>query len=112
MSNSTIDQEFILRVRDFTLYPGPRLKEDGAFSGEEFRDEHLLPEYRKAVEKKVRLCVVLEGTKGYASSFLEEAFGGLVRGGHEKEKVKRYLKILSPDRPWYEKEIYSYIDGA
>jgi hypothetical protein len=112
MSDSTIDQEFTLYVRDFTLYPGPRLIEDGANSGEEFRDKHLLPKYLKAVEKKICLYVVLEGTKGYASSFLEEAFGGLVRKGCEKKEVRKYLKVHSPDRLWYEQEVYNYIDKA
>lgn len=112
MSDSTINNEIILRVRDFTLYPGPRLKEDGTYSGEEFRDGYLLPKYLEAVNKKVCLFVILEGTKGYASSFLEEAFGGLVRKGQSKEELKKHLKVHSPDRPWYVKEVYSYIDGA
>lgn len=112
MSNSTIDQEFTLHVRDFTLTPGPRLKEDGAHSGEEFRDNYLLPKYLKAVEEEICLYVVLEGTKGYASSFLEEAFGGLVRRGYKKKEVKKYLKVRSSDRPWYEREVYNYIDEA
>ena len=112
MSNSTIESEIILHVRDFTLYPGPRLKEDGNYSGEEFRDEYLLPKYREAVENKVCLHVILEGTKGYASSFLEEAFGGLVRNGQKKNELKKHLKVCSSDRPWYVEEVYSYIDGA
>lgn len=112
MSNNMIDQGLTLRVRDFTLYPGPRLKEDGDYSGEEFRDKYLLPKYREAVKNKVYLHVILEGTKGYASSFLEEAFGGLVRKGQKKKELKKYLKIHSPDRLWYEQEVYSYIDGA
>ncbi|MCY4674796.1 MAG: STAS-like domain-containing protein [Bacteroidetes bacterium] len=112
MSNSTIDRGITIYVRKFTLTPGPRLREDGAYSGEEFRERHLLPKYREAVKKGVALHVVLEGTKGYASSFLEEAFGGLVRKGCKKKEVSKYLKVHSSDRPWYEPEVYSYIDGA
>ena len=112
MGNSTIDQELTIYVRNFTLTPGPRLAEDGEHSGEEFREKHLLPKYREAVKKGVGLHVVLEGTKGYASSFLEEAFGGLVRRGCKKKEVNKYLEVHSSDRPWYKPEIYSYIDGA
>lgn len=112
MSNSTIDQEITLRVRKFTRYPGPRLKEDGNYSGEEFRDEYLLPKYLEAVKNKVCLHVILEGTKGYASSFLEEAFGGLVRKGYKKREIRKHLKVHSPDRSWYEQEVYDYIDKA
>lgn len=107
-----IDQELTLHVREFTLYPGPRFREDGDYSGEEFRDEYLLPKYLDAVKNKVCLYVILEGTKGYASSFLEEAFGGLVRKGQNKKDLKKYLKVHSPDRRWYEEEVYSYIDEA
>lgn len=105
-------QGLTLRVREFTLYPGPRLIEDGEYSGEEFRDEYLLPKYREAVENKVCLHVILEGTKGYASSFLEEAFGGLVRKGENKKELKKHLKVHSPDRIWYEQEVYGYINEA
>ncbi len=112
MNSGIHDQEFILYVRDFTRTPGPRLKEDGKYSGEEFQEDHLLPRYLEAVNKGVRLYVVLEETMGYASSFLEEAFGGLIRRGFKKKEVKEHLKVRSIDRPWYESEVYSYIDEA
>lgn len=121
MSDSIVDHKIILRVREFTRYPGPRLKEDGDYSGEEFRDRYLLPKYLEAVKNKVCLHVIFDGTKGYASSFLEEAFGGLVREGQNKKELKKYLnkkelkkylKVHSSDRRWYEQEVYSYIDEA
>ena len=112
MINITRDRKFTLYVRDFTRTPGPRLREDGKYSGEEFREDYLLPRYREAVENGSCLHVVLEKTKGYASSFLEEAFGGLIRNGCNKKEVKKHLKIHSDDRPWYESEVFGYIDDA
>ena len=64
---------------DFTRYPGGRYRQDGDFSGEEFRDDVLVPALRKARATSTRVVVVLDGATGYPSSFLEEAFGGLVR---------------------------------
>ena len=111
--NSTIsDPKFTIYVRDFTSTPGPRMIQDGPHSGEEFRDKHLLPKFQKAVEEGVCLNVILEETKGYASSFLEEAFGGLIRKGCRKKDVKKYLKNHSTDRPWYVCEVRRYIDQA
>ena len=112
MNRDKTDQEFVLYVREFTLTPGPRLEDDGNFSGEEFRKRYLLPRYLEAVKNGGYLLVILEGTKGYASSFLEEAFGGLVREGLKRKDLKDHLRIRTEDRPWYKPEIYSYIAEA
>ena len=112
MSSTIPNSKFTIYVRDFTRTPGPRMRQDGPHSGEEFRDTYLLPKFREAVAEGVCLNVILEETKGYASSFLEEAFGGLVRKGYRKKDVKKYLKIHSNDRPWYVPEVRRYIDQA
>ena len=61
--------------RDFSPVPAGRRKEDGPFSGESFRERFLTD----AIRNNVKVTVDLSGTEGYGSSFLEEAFGGLVR---------------------------------
>jgi STAS-like domain of unknown function (DUF4325) len=60
---------------DYTDVPGGRFDKYGPFSGENFRRTVLVPALR-AFDKVI---VHLDGTKTYMSSFLEEAFGGLVR---------------------------------
>lgn len=60
---------------DFSRFPGGRFRRDSEFSGEQFRDDVLKP----ALAHYDRVIVLLDGTSGYPSSFLEEAFGGLVR---------------------------------
>ena len=65
--------------RDFSMTPGARYREEGEYSGQEFRDEILIPQYKAAVESGQKLIIDLDGCYGYATSFLEEAFGGLVR---------------------------------
>jgi hypothetical protein len=74
--------------RDFFPELGPRYRADGPYSGQEFREELLEP----AVRENDLVVVSLDSIGGYSSSFLEEAFGGLVRTlGYET--VSRKLKI-------------------
>jgi|SRR5580704_15020178 hypothetical protein len=88
--------------KDFSRTPGGRYISDGPFSGELFRDRFLVPALREARESGQRVVVLLDGTRGYLSSFLEEAFGGLVRNcGFTQEELRRLLEIKSID-PYYE----------
>ena len=69
---------------DFSRYPGGRLLTDGLYSGERFRKEYLLPVLKSGEHAKIKF----DGARGYGSSFLEEAFGGLVREeGIEPDKI-------------------------
>lgn len=99
-----------IRVADnFSRTPAGRYRTDGPWSGEAFREDHLAPALGDADQKVV---VYLDGVEGYGSSFLEEAFGGLVRkvnlGG---EMLHEMLKIVTDDDAW-KKEIWDYIDQA
>lgn len=74
----------------FSKYPGGRFYTDGEFSGERFRDEILLP----ALQGSETVIVQLDGTLGYGSSFLEEAFGGLVRKyGFSVDQLSKQLSL-------------------
>ena len=93
--------------QEFTRFPAGRYVTDGNFSGEKFRDTVLIPALRNFREVRV----FLDGTMGYGSSFLEEAFGGLIRQGLKKEDVLRRLLLISSDRSIVE-EIQEYIAKA
>lgn len=80
---------------DYTRYPGPRYARDGPFSGERFRDEVLADPLRRAVKQGETVTVVLDGVAGYGSSFLEEAFGGLVRKGFTRADLEEHLIIVA-----------------
>jgi len=81
-------------AQDFSRHPAGRTKSDGPFSGELFRQKFLVP----ALRAGERLLVILDGARGYGSSFLEEAFGGLVRKeGFPRELVEQSLEIQSAD---------------
>ena len=63
---------------EFSPYPGGRMREDGKWTGQAFREDILLP----ALKKADRIVLIMNGALGYPTSFLEEAFGGLVRECH------------------------------
>lgn len=95
-------------ARDFTRTPGPRLISQGSYSGEKFRQ--LLA---RKLKEHARIVVVLDGTRGYGSSFLDEAFGGLVREGilSRSDALKR-IDIKSDEDPSYRDEALDAIQLA
>ena len=62
-------------VKDFDPKPYGRTKADGDASGAKFRDECLAP----ALREFDKVLVDLTGYNRYGRSFLDEAFGGLIR---------------------------------
>ena len=102
----------LLRIADrFTTRPGARYVTDGPHSGEEFRKKLLENEFRAAMEANEELIVDLDGTAGYATSFLEEAFGGLARL-FGIEVVHRLIRIKSDEEPDLREEVDEYIREA
>lgn len=98
-------------AREFTETPGPRSPDEGKFSGKEFLDKLLLVKFDDAVERKVKLHINLDGTAGYATSFLEAAFGGLARL-HPPKLVLKTIEFTSDDEPYLIDEIRQYIKEA
>jgi hypothetical protein len=97
---------------DFSRTPGPRHPHEGKFSGEAFREELLKPRFEQAARTGQRLRIELDGTAGYARSFLEEAFGGLIRTGVEPDKLLGIVEIVSRDQPHLVGKIERYIHRA
>lgn len=91
---------------DFSRHPAGRYKTDGPYSGELFREKYLVP----AIQNNDRLVVHLDGARGYGSSFLEEAFGGVVRL-YSKEAVESLIILDSKDSTLVER-IKTYIRDA
>ena len=94
-------------ARDFGRYPAGRYLADGPYSGQAFREKLLVPALRgndKIVD------IELDGARGLASSFLEEAFGGLVREGFDPKTLLARLNLHSIDTSIIE-EIRDYISS-
>jgi hypothetical protein len=98
-------------AQDFTDTPGARYPDDGEFSGEEFRVRLLEPLFLKAREQGHNILVDLDNTDGYATSFLEEAFGGLARR-YDISEVNTILQFKSDDEPGLIEEVKTYIREA
>lgn len=91
-----------LIIAEYSEYPGPRYSVQGESSGEEFYHKILNKAFYDAYNEEEVLTVILDGTAGYASSFLDEAFGNLVYD-FSLSVVKDYLHIISLEEPdWKE----------
>lgn len=100
-------------ARDFHERPGGRFPWEGPHSGEEFREKVLVNRYREAKEAEAPLIVDLDGTSGYASSFLEEAFGGMIRKRYaEKHDLLQRLMVVSEAQPKWIQRVGRYIQQA
>lgn len=106
----------IVVSKDFTEIPGGRYREQGNHSAEEFRDEYLYPKYLTCLKNNEKLIIDLDGGYGYATTFLEEAFGGLIRKlKEEKIEYRNAPKIIearSKDCHEYVEKIYKFMDDA
>lgn len=94
--------------RDFSAYPAGRYEKDGDFTGEGFRRKLL----KKALQKNAIVVVELDGTLGYGSSFLEEAFGGLIREDNfSEEDLSNRLELIGRRKSIID-SIRNYIHNA
>ncbi len=95
-------------AKEFTRFPSGRLKSLGGTSGEEFREKFL----QKPIANGEEVTVQLDGTIGYSSSFLEEAFGGLVRSLKlSSTEIFTKLRLVSTDDSLIV-EVRGYIEDA
>lgn len=78
-----------VRIADFSRFPYGRYPKHGPFNGERFRQEWLMPAFRS----EGTVSVDLSGARGLSPSFLEEAFGGLVREGLKPETILARLEV-------------------
>ncbi len=95
-------------ARDFSRFPAGRYVSDGPYSGEAFRNDHLLP----ALKDAHKVIVELDGARGYGSSFLEEAFGGAVRTKLIAPEKFAALEIISKSDPALEAVVKQFIVKA
>ena len=104
----------ILKIAmDFSRTPGVRYKNEGEFSGEEFRNSCLRPKLAQALSNHVKLIVDLDGTAGLGTSFLEESFGGLIReDGFEYKTLQENIEFVSNENPDYIDEVNEYLKDA
>lgn len=90
--------KIVLSIITYSTSPGPRYCDQGDDSGEDFYHQILNARFYEAYTNDAILVVDLDGPDGYASSFLDEAFGNLVYD-FGKDVVKKHLIIKSEEEP-------------
>lgn len=93
---------------DFSDTPLGRYPSDNAYNGTVFREKHLIPALNEGF-----VTVIIDHVEGYGSSFLEEAFGGLVRQGFTVPDLEKKLIIefTDPDFQIFKSLIWKYINA-
>jgi hypothetical protein len=95
---------------EYTDAPGGRYIDDGPFSGEHFRDTIIKPLIKK-LKPNERIHLIFDGAYGYATSFLEETFGGLARELGSEQTINLFY-FESNDEPELIDRIIQYIKEA
>lgn len=99
-------------AKDFSSRPGGRTKVMGPGSGEAFR-ELIISRLKRSPGEVFE--IILDGTEGYGSSFLEEAFGGIIRLDlMTPEEAFKRIKIIAVSRNYqsYAIEAEKYMHDA
>jgi len=86
----------IIKVSDFSNSPFGRYPSDSNHCGEFFRKNILIPALSRPGIIKVDMDTGMARGYEYGSSFLHEAFGGLVlKEGYSSEDIEERISILS-----------------
>ena len=102
---------FIKISEVFSDTPGGRLIVEGDYSGELFRDTILIEKIIEAQSKGELLEIDFDGCYGIGTSFLEEAFGGLVRKYHLHGTLQ-IMRFISTEDETVPGNIKKYIEEA
>ena len=97
-------------ANEFSKEPLGRFPDDSDASGTAFRDLLLAP----TLENFDGIIEIdLDGTEGYGSSFLEEAFGGIIRNyNFRADTLLDRIALISNEDPTLIEEITQYINDA
>jgi hypothetical protein len=99
----------IVVAKEFARSPAGRHVTDGPNSGERFREQYLVDALRNTDDW---VEIDLRGALSLGSSFLDEAFGGLVREhGIPPSVLRRRLRIRS-DLDTYISKIWNSVEDA
>tara|TARA_R110000787_G_scaffold23762_4_gene67755 strand:- start:705 stop:1046 length:342 start_codon:yes stop_codon:yes gene_type:complete len=94
---------------EFSKTPGPRYIKQGPYSGEKFRNSSLVP----ALQAHQKVLVDLDGTAGFGSSFIDEAFGGIVRSGaFAADELLKRIEIKSDEEIELKEDVRRAITDA
>ena len=95
-------------ANEFSEEPYGRYPDDGPHCGEILREYYIVP----LLNDFECVTIDMNGTLGYGTSFLEEAFGGLVRvnGFHKDELLSHSYCYLGLPRLTVKHNLESYVE--
>lgn len=104
-------------ANEFGKYPAGRFPTDGSYNGELFREKFLKPYLKKLVEgnRSEKLIIDIDGVRAFGSSFIEEAFGGLIRAGiYSSSELSRLIEVqcTKPNLQFYKEMIQHIIKSS
>lgn len=92
---------------EWSKSPTGRYETDGKSNATSFKKKFIY----EPLSRGKRFVIDLDGTHGYGSSFLDEAFAGLVRDKHvRKEEFFNIFAFKSEEDPSFIDEIAMYVD--
>lgn len=94
-------------VARFTMTPGGRLRKDGRYSGEEFREDVLVP----SMKAGVGLDIDMTGAIGVGSSFIDEAFGRLA-AKIGRATFDAFFSVKSASNPFLRGDVQEALESA
>ncbi|MEN7535976.1 STAS-like domain-containing protein [Aurantiacibacter flavus] len=99
---------FIDIGRQFSRHPAGRFPSDGKYNGESFRKKFLVT----PLNVGENISIIFDNAIDYGSSFLEEAFGGLIRiEGFSRDQVLNLITLETSD-DFLRYEVLEYINSA
>ena len=103
----------ILRICEISpkyRFQGPRYIELGDASGQEFREDHLIP-WLDSLKNNEPAIVDFAGTRAYSPSFLDESFAGAIRENEKNREKLNHVSFINIDPTWH-KKLKEYIQEA
>lgn len=103
--------EEVVRVADFAILPGARHRDDGDNSADEFYEDRIEPILKEILKQRDRrIKIDLDGTLGYASSFVSQlAVRIKATCNGKKNIVKKKILIKSDDDPGQSERFWNEI---
>ena len=101
--------------KEFSEDPAGRHYDDGPASGEHFRENYLLFRLQELAVDEVLHIIIDDGVEAYGSSFLTEAFAGIIKFGYlTKDELLSKISIgyTNEEFEFYKNRILKYIKEA
>lgn len=92
-------QAYIAKVADFTTLPGARHRDDGDGSADEFFDKFVKEKLGEALSDKNTITIDLDGTMGYASSFVSQLALRVLGICNKPNVLEKVIHIKSNEDP-------------